>query len=332
MLVVGIDEAGYGPRLGPLVVGAVACEGPGADGDLWDVLADGAARVGEDAGDRVVVGDSKQIHRGGRGIGPLEEQVLALVAAVDGRAPATVGAQFARVWGGAPAIVGALLARVWAGAPDGPALPWGGDPDRSLPRVADPDRVAARGARLAAAAAAAGLRFPLLRARAVSEPEFNTAVGRTGNKAVTLFQTVAPLLDAAWDLPGASTRVAFLDKEGGRDRYLTLLGAAFPDLRVRRRVAEGPARSCYEVERRGIPWTVRVEVRGERHFPVAAASMLAKYVRELHMEGLNAFWAREVPGLRPTAGYPADADRFLAAIDGARAALGIPREAVVRCR
>jgi hypothetical protein len=38
--------------------------------------------------------------------------------------------------------------------------------------------------------------------------------------------------------------------------------------------------------------------------------MAAKYVRELSMHAFNAFWAARVPGLRPTAGYPTDAQRW----------------------
>ena len=48
-----------------------------------------------------------------------------------------------------------------------------------------------------------------------------------------------------------------------------------------------------------------------KHAPVALASVLAKTVRELFMESLNTWFAEQVPGVRPTAGYPQDARRFL---------------------
>ena len=54
-----------------------------------------------------------------------------------------------------------------------------------------------------------------------------------------------------------------------------------------------------------------------RQLPVALASMLAKYIRELHMVALNRFWAARVPNLAPTAGYPADAGRFVRQISAA---------------
>src|SRR5687767_604620 len=65
---------------------------------------------------------------------------------------------------------------------------------------------------------------------------------------------------------------------------------------------------------------------------VALASMLAKYLREVCMMQFNAFWAKHVPGLKPTAGYPGDAKRFYDAIRPAMDQLGLPADAVWRKR
>ena len=61
MLTVGIDEVGYGPRLGPLVVAAAASRGP--------------------LGARVPIADSKKIFSQARGVGSLEPAVLGYVPA-----------------------------------------------------------------------------------------------------------------------------------------------------------------------------------------------------------------------------------------------------------
>ena len=63
---------------------------------------------------------------------------------------------------------------------------------------------------------------------------------------------------------------------------------------------------------------------------VALASMLAKYVREVCMKQFNEFWAKHVPGIKPTAGYPLDAKRFYAEIRPAMERLGIEPDAVWR--
>ena len=51
-------------------------------------------------------------------------------------------------------------------------------------------------------------------------------------------------------------------------------------------------------------------VKSEKHFPVALASMFAKYTREICMELFNEYWVEQLPGLKPTKGYPQDAARF----------------------
>jgi hypothetical protein len=68
---------------------------------------------------------------------------------------------------------------------------------------------------------------------------------------------------------------------------------------------------------------IRFRTKAEVCLPVALASMASKYLRELAMMGLNAFWGARVPGLRPTAGYPQDARRFKAEIAAVQADLGI---------
>ena len=57
---VGIDEAGYGPNLGPLVMTAVVAEGPrDREPDVWGDLPSSASRAGGPP-DRLWVDDSKK--------------------------------------------------------------------------------------------------------------------------------------------------------------------------------------------------------------------------------------------------------------------------------
>ena len=83
------------------------------------------------------------------------------------------------------------------------------------------------------------------------------------------------------------------------------LSEAFGDQLVLRR-EEGGERSSYRLG----SMEVCFQVKGERHFPVALASMVAKYTRELAMEAFNAYWSDVCPGVRSTRGYPVDARRF----------------------
>ncbi len=62
------------------------------------------------------------------------------------------------------------------------------------------------------------------------------------------------------------------------------------------------------------------------------ASMLSKYLREALMHRFNAFWAKHLPEIQPTAGYYQDGSRFLRDIEQKRKELGIADEILVRSR
>src|SRR5204863_2523499 len=66
MWVVGIDEAGYGPNLGPLVQAAVAFHLPDDDPAGWETLKPVIRRTHEKPDDRLLIDDSKKVYtRGG---------------------------------------------------------------------------------------------------------------------------------------------------------------------------------------------------------------------------------------------------------------------------
>src|SRR5262245_23425716 len=79
--VVGIDEAGYGPNLGPLVMTAVACHVPAGleEADFWKLLRRAVRRRPEPADGRLLVEDSKLVYSPARGLRELELSVLAVL-------------------------------------------------------------------------------------------------------------------------------------------------------------------------------------------------------------------------------------------------------------
>ena len=66
------------------------------------------------------------------------------------------------------------------------------------------------------------------------------------------------------------------------------------------------------------------------HMPVALASMLAKYTRELLMSRFNAYFARRLPDVKPTAGYATDGQRWLEQVEPRLSELGLSRERLCR--
>ena len=78
--VIGIDEAGYGPNLGPLVQAAVALYLPDEDPAGWKTLKPVARRCGEKADGRLLIDDSKKVNQGDNGLAKLEAGVLGALA------------------------------------------------------------------------------------------------------------------------------------------------------------------------------------------------------------------------------------------------------------
>ena len=70
---VGLDEAGYGPNLGPLVMASSACHVP-ADGPpcLWKALRPAVRKDRHKDNGRLLIDDSKKVNQGPGGLAKLE--------------------------------------------------------------------------------------------------------------------------------------------------------------------------------------------------------------------------------------------------------------------
>jgi hypothetical protein len=346
-LVIGMDEAGYGPNLGPLVLTATVWEVPGRwpkKTDFWKAFepiaqrevvrrkksaekktADAAqtAELADDPSDdsRLHIADSKSVYSPATGLGSLERGALAAFGVAS------------RV----PSDFDQLLDDLWAQSTDATLFSADTGRGRDLwfsDDVALPLPVSEEGRTAAAAAEkwrdvceATGVQLRTIRCDVVAPRRWNVATRETDNKATALSRLHLRLLRRVWDPETAGPTMVIADKHGGRNRYGDLLTECLDGQMVWCR-HESRDSSIYKVGSSEIHF----EAKAERHFPVALASMVSKYVRELAMELFNRFWQTHLPALKPTHGYPTDAHRFRQDVAEVQARLEIPDDVLWRER
>ncbi len=312
--IIGIDEAGYGPNLGPFVMAAIACWLPDrfAGDCLWAHLA-AAVRRGADADDgRLLIDDSKKVYSTARGLAGLEIGVHTFV------------------WRQRSALHGFLEGLCPADVTDLQREAWYKG-DSQLPLLVQNDMLTRAVTRLDETCADRTVGPWRACAAVTCPPRFNRILDAAGSKGAVLADALNRVIGAIREQLSAEGDLHFfVDKHGGRNTYAALIQHALPDGVVIVR-QEGMARSVYQVQGLGREMTLTFQPRADaEHFCVALASMTAKYLREVLMLEFNAFWQRYVPGLKPTAGYPGDAARFLDAIRPAAQRLGIAEAALWR--
>lgn len=313
---VGTDEAGYGPNLGPLVIAATAWELPDElpASELYNALKKAiSAKLCQR---KLTIADSKVIYKPGGTLEGLERGVLTALTLLERKS-----ASWREIW---PLLDPACEALH--------ALPWHEEYDEALPvhiSVKDLERSCRT---VGACLAAAGVRLVDVQAVVLFPGPFNGLVDHHGNKAEVLSLTTLKLAHRVLSRLPEGSRVEILcDRHGGRARYAALLQHIFPDELVRV-IHEDRETGVYELHFQQRPTEFQFLVRGERMLPTALASMTAKYLRELAMRPFNAFWQKHVADLKPTAGYFGDARRFFDDIRAAKERLAIEDRIVWRER
>jgi ribonuclease HII len=302
---IGMDEAGYGPNLGPLVVTATAWDVPEdpRDFDFWQAFAQVIDQQVTRDGSRLHVADSKDVYSPARGIKNLEWAVLCALGLLE-ESPADLNA----LWEAVSPMT----------ASDRCKEPWFAEGTIDLPNVADRSAIDDMTGRWLRCCQQQEIRLKSIRSDVVLTERFNQTTERSGSKGVTLSEISLKLLTELWDPDTSDRTLIIADKHGGRNRYTGLLVDAL-DGRMVFETEQGRERSCYRIGQTDI----RFQMKAESHFPVAIASMVSKYLRELTMLKFNRFWQQHIADLKPTAGYPVDARRFKKQISETQSALGI---------
>lgn len=317
-IVLGIDEAGYGPTLGPLLVAATAwqVEPRRIKSDFWTVLGEAIVRKPDKNDWRLVVDDSKCAYDRAAGIGSLERTVLA----------------FASATGQLRDSLDALLTEIGSDGLQAGPIPWYRELTTPLPH----DRVRAKPSavsqRLIDTMQELNVRCIRLQAAAVPEDQFNQRVAHTQNKSELVVEQVLRHIAWAGSMARQTDLHVFVDRLGGRTDYRGILSLAFPERHLHV-VSTSDECSAYRLASAENDWYIEFRVEADQHhMPVALASMVAKYVREALMLRFNAFWRQWMPDLRPTAGYHTDAQRFLKDVKAILPKAGVPTALFVRTR
>jgi ribonuclease HII len=307
--IVGLDEAGYGPNLGPFVMSSVALQVPDGvhETDPWQLLSVAVCkRTDHHPGDpRLIVDDSKAVHSAKHGVAALEQNLWPFLQPHDDLK--------------AELIKDFWLQRVISPMEHLHNEKWI-NPTATMPVGKDTmERVLPTATVLQRQITQKNIVIGPLRSIVVFPKHFNELADKYDSKAAVTLHAVEQLLLHLPCGPEDDVRIV-VDRLGGRQQYQPFLQKVFPDHLVLCR-GETPKSSSYQLTHRR---TIQFRVQAEQHsFCVALASMLSKYLREVLMLHFNDFWLKQVPGLKPTAGYPGDAARFWKATAGVRQKIGV---------
>jgi ribonuclease HII len=317
-VLVGIDEAGFGPLLGPLVVSSSTFSLPHhlLKSDLWQILTRSLSNRRKRLAGRLLVADSKKAFSKSLGIKHLERTVLASLKCL-GQEPATLAELMAIL---CPSCFERLSDYPWyEGAGSRPLSTNGADRDIASSVLAED-------------LASNGMKLLDLKSYCLDVAYYNQLVAAVRNKANVLFSITSRLIKRAYDKFSDDDLHIILDRQGGRIHYRKHLQRLFGDLELKI-LCENPTTSSYQLQAHGKRMRIHFVVGADGRFlPVSLASMISKYLRELQISNINRYFTGFNGDLRPTAGYWKDGLRFVEEIKTTLPDVKFDRTQLIRSR
>jgi ribonuclease HII len=309
-ILVGIDEAGFGPILGPLVVSSSAFRVPDnlVWANLWEILHNSVGEKRTGLHGRLLIADSKKAFTRSVGLKHLRKTVLAVLSHLGSEPQNLTG------------VISVLCP----------------DTLENLRKYYSLD-IENAGAQIGAAMLKtdfenSGIELLGLQSRILEVAYYNKMIETVKNKAKVLFTAVAELMQLSVDRFKNETIEIIVDRQGGRSHYRRELQLMFEGSQLRV-IHEDQERSSYELSGGKNKLRVHFIVGADDKFlPVSLASMVSKYLRELLVAHINEYFRGFNSAVKPTAGYWKDGLRFIADLKTHIPNVKYDANQLIRCR
>jgi ribonuclease HII len=152
-----------------------------------------------------------------------------------------------------------------------------------------------------------------IQSRCLDVAFYNDRVGKVKNKSKVLFTEICSLIQQAFEqnVSRPEPMQVIVDRQGGRINYQRELLRMFPEFSLSV-IRQDATMSSYEMTRSGRIMRIHFCIKADsKYLTVALASMVSKYLREVMMASLNNYFCKLCTGLKPTAGYWQDGQRFV---------------------
>lgn len=296
-IVAGIDEVGYGPILGPLVVGSsIFLVEDKPEENMWLRLQNSISKEKKGLRNRLLVTDSKKAWNRNAKVNQLERTIKGFINQLN-----TDRATFSSL---IPIINNDIVEQAQK-------YPWYSSLyDEYMPEINEATSKA-----LTENLKQEGIEFIDFRCICTDVEEFNTIVKTMDNKS---WAVIFPLLRLISQIISigifcrAKKFIIYSDRLGGRKFYSDILANLRPPFTLVHSYETDRISHYILEDDKNRELQIEFEVKADdKYLPVALASMVAKYTREKVMEHMNNYFIKLHPGLKPTAGYWTDGHRFL---------------------
>ncbi len=299
-ILVGIDEAGVGPLLGPLVISATAfsMQQQLLKADLWQKFSSAVKKNKRALSGKMLITDSKKAFCSKASAKPrkhLEKTVLASLMSL-GKAPKTTKQLLETL---CPEAMLRLESYDW----------YGKNLDWQLEH--NPDETAICSQVFTDSMAKSEIKLISMQSTCLDVAYYNEMVEKIRNKSTVIFSALCGLIyDVLKNTDGQNYQF-IIDRQGGRTKYTQPLRKMFPEMSLKI-LAEEKNISSYQMSTSQKTLRLHFLVKAdEKQLPVSLASMVSKLVRELLVDRINSYFISQCPGLKPTAGYWSDGTRFV---------------------